>query len=507
MKGIFKILSAGILLLALIGAMVLVRKNQETRRGAAANETNSSVLPDVITTTAGQNFTVDVWMNTGSADSKLQATEFNVGFDPNNVEYVGSEAKSGYIIIKEVNKNGTDRYFTVLTLGEEKSGAVDLVKLTFRAINNNSGNIKVISGKLMINGQSAMWDIAKHMGSNYSNGSGQPTVTPVVTSVTGLQCGMRCGNVPGGAGCGAGMTCVPIWWPCATLPPQSLERYTNSELVKICPAYTNLLPKPYHPNEKVSPPSFYGVCRNAACVSSLNCICNRPPTGTPLPSIAFASANVLTGWNGFNYFVGGPMSNTVSIQSATGKLSSFDLAFSFDPSKLKLNNIVNEGSYKVLKKEIDNVKGRLIISGVINKSFAELPTNLVIGTLDFLALAEGQVQVTVDKTHVPSVVGTDMNGNSVNYGLSFNSNQSVVIQPAKPTPGVCTVCLSGITKKKGNANCDDKVDLLDFEYWRSEAFDKGGMTGKVTNTWAADFSCDGKVDLLDFEVWRAIVFP
>lgn len=50
-------------------------------------------------------------------------------------------------------------------------------------------------------------------------------------------------------------------------------------------------------------------------------------------------------------------------------------------------------------------------------------------------------------------------------------------------------------KPKGDANCDGKVDLIDFEIWRKEY--RGELTSKD-----ADFNSDGKVDLIDFETWR-----
>ena len=47
----------------------------------------------------------------------------------------------------------------------------------------------------------------------------------------------------------------------------------------------------------------------------------------------------------------------------------------------------------------------------------------------------------------------------------------------------------------GDANCDGKVDIVDFELWRRE------FTGAVS-TKLANFNSDAKVDLVDFEIWR-----
>lgn len=50
-------------------------------------------------------------------------------------------------------------------------------------------------------------------------------------------------------------------------------------------------------------------------------------------------------------------------------------------------------------------------------------------------------------------------------------------------------------KPKGDANCDNKVDMIDFEIWRQEFI--GTDTAKD-----ADFDTSSKVDLVDFESWR-----
>jgi photosystem II stability/assembly factor-like uncharacterized protein len=50
-------------------------------------------------------------------------------------------------------------------------------------------------------------------------------------------------------------------------------------------------------------------------------------------------------------------------------------------------------------------------------------------------------------------------------------------------------------KSQGDANCDGKVDLIDFEQWRRE------FTGLAT-TRLGDFNGDSKTDLIDFELWR-----
>ena len=66
-----------------------------------------------------------------------------------------------------------------------------------------------------------------------------------------------------------------------------------------------------------------------------------------------------------------------------------------------------------------------------------------------------------------------------------------------PVPFSCLCPESCVLpKSKGNANCDNMVDGLDFEIWL-EQFRAG-----LSPTNCADFSGDGRVDGIDFEYWR-----
>ncbi len=51
------------------------------------------------------------------------------------------------------------------------------------------------------------------------------------------------------------------------------------------------------------------------------------------------------------------------------------------------------------------------------------------------------------------------------------------------------------TKAQGDANCDGKADLIDFERWRREYT-------KADTTTDADFNAVEGVDLVDYELWR-----
>lgn len=63
-----------------------------------------------------------------------------------------------------------------------------------------------------------------------------------------------------------------------------------------------------------------------------------------------------------------------------------------------------------------------------------------------------------------------------------------------PTPGGLTPTPVSCDLSHGDANCDGKIDLIDFNLWRQQ------FTTTVISS--ADFNSDGKVDLVDFNIWR-----
>ncbi len=76
---------------------------------------------------------------------------------------------------------------------------------------------------------------------------------------------------------------------------------------------------------------------------------------------------------------------------------------------------------------------------------------------------------------------------------------SYILQRLNPIP--CKTCSNSNLFTKGDANCDGKVDLIDFEIWRSEYLDiKDDNYG-----WQADFSCKSnlaKPNSYDFSIWK-----
>ncbi len=213
MKSFFKIVSVVVLLVALVGAIVLVRNNQETRRGAAANDTFSTILPDTLTLNPGEEFNVSVWLNTGSNTDKMAGAEFRVNYDRTKLKYLGLEPQSGYTLINdpasvEVTDSVGNSYLDIrlLTMGTEMASAINVAKVKFQAVNNGEGSLLVQQGKIMISGQSSTWEIASNEPSSYKIGqvatatptyepfpTRPATITPIATVVPVGGCGW-CGR-------------------------------------------------------------------------------------------------------------------------------------------------------------------------------------------------------------------------------------------------------------------------------------------------------------------------
>lgn len=277
MKGIFRVLSVVILLAALLGAGVLVKRNSDTRRGAASSDTSAQVLPDVVSAKAGQTFTVDVWLNTGKSTDKLAGAEFMMGFDPTKVVFVSSAAQNGYTILAEDSEGGADRWFKIVAMGDEKAGAVNVVKLTFRAIAEGASSITIGKEiKLMVSGQSSTWDVTKSTGSK------------IDISGTGISCGwcgtscvvskpnMMCTKIapPKDQQCviddtGAGCKVVTTQKTCNTNADCGSNAYCYQPPMPACPegkACIEMMPAPYC---KACTPRLACMDQNPACMPDL----------------------------------------------------------------------------------------------------------------------------------------------------------------------------------------------------------------------------------------------
>ena len=75
--------------------------------------------------------------------------------------------------------------------------------------------------------------------------------------------------------------------------------------------------------------------------------------------------------------------------------------------------------------------------------------------------------------------------------ININESGSSVVPTSTQLTPTSNSCRHGL----GDANCDGKVDIVDFELWRRE------FTREVSTT-LSDFNGDAKIDIIDFELWR-----
>lgn len=538
MKTFIKFFGILLLLGALAGGVYLAGKNQETRRGAAANDTVISFLPETGTFDKGKKVPVSVWVDTGKTTDTMTGAELQVSFDRSTLAYDSYEMlTTKYSLLQESN-NEIDGgrgplNFTLVALGGEQGGAVNLMKINFKSLNDGVAKVSLASGNILVKGQTATWSINKINSASYKIGKGgtkptatptgkkptntptlRPTSTPMTTPVQ-LSCGKRCYN---DKGCIGGLTCVPLWWPCPRLPDAlktklqgdiSLSPADIDEVMRICPEAKDKLDGGF---KKI--PLFYGVCRNPACVGNPTCQCAVRPTLTPTvvptvtPTVGPVSDSVgLVGtFDNKKVASGDIVEYNLAVNGGERRVSAANIKMLMMKNYFDVESLVVNQSATVLKKDVggDGVNTWINLSLSWNVSADALPKNPALLTVKLKAKATGIPSIIMDTSYANQITGLDLSGKSRSFNI-VPMNGWVEIVPAAPK---CLVCAAGMpAKSKGNAYCDSKIDLLDFEYWRNEAFDKGGMSGVVSNTWASDFTCDTHADLLDFETWRFTMFP
>jgi len=79
--------------------------------------------------------------------------------------------------------------------------------------------------------------------------------------------------------------------------------------------------------------------------------------------------------------------------------------------------------------------------------------------------------------------------------LTPDPSQPVSPPYVTPTLPPCSCPQAAPLKRAGNANCDGKIDGLDFEIFREEIFN-------LRATGSADFDCDHKIDKNDYLIWK-----
>ncbi|HVT00966.1 MAG TPA: dockerin type I repeat-containing protein [Patescibacteria group bacterium] len=99
------------------------------------------------------------------------------------------------------------------------------------------------------------------------------------------------------------------------------------------------------------------------------------------------------------------------------------------------------------------------------------------------------------------------------YNQNFCNQIKTQLQTANcPIPSITPIANASITptstqscalKSKGDANCDGKVNILDFNSWRDNYLLGSNPNATPPPSFlVADFNGDGGVNILDFNIWR-----
>lgn len=103
------------------------------------------------------------------------------------------------------------------------------------------------------------------------------------------------------------------------------------------------------------------------------------------------------------------------------------------------------------------------------------------------------VNTNTNRNHCGACGNACVSGQSCVAGVCGGTGNSPTPTGQQPTNTPVPGCNR---KRDGDADCDDKVNLSDFDYWRRE------FLGELT-TLTADFNNSGNVTVADFEKWRA----
>lgn len=168
MKNIFKILSLLIVIGAVVGAVILVQKNQETRRGATVAESSLTMLPSTVTVkNVNDKQTIQLWVNTGSGSDILSAVELKIAYAKDRLKFVNYDPNNGFEVLNENidDKNGV-LTLKLVKLSVGKSGAINVGNIKFKVTKQGDARVSFMSdSKIMVSGQSNLWSAGSTSGS------------------------------------------------------------------------------------------------------------------------------------------------------------------------------------------------------------------------------------------------------------------------------------------------------------------------------------------------------
>lgn len=269
-----------LVLTALVGALMLVNQNQETRRGAYFSATDLLIQPGEITGTAGGKVTAQLFAETKNG-AKISSIDTSFCFGQ-NLGVNASNLSENVVLNTEVLKDVVDLTFTkgssqdcirlvaiagVAVKPEDlKSGMQRLATLNFDALSRGSGQITIVRNGTKVGGYNPVegaTDSSLEVGTLTDakyNISIQPqgTVVPQPTGATS-GCNQPCdSNANPPIKCDSGLVC-------------------------------------YGGVNKLDANSSSGVCRKMQCLEDTDCICSglTTPGVTAYPTVTKTPTNTV----------------------------------------------------------------------------------------------------------------------------------------------------------------------------------------------------------------------
>lgn len=209
MKNKLGIITIAILTIALVAGMILVNRNQDTRRSAAFAEAKVFLLPsEEINHEVGDKFTVQLWVDPGErfdgdGNAKVQNIQTIICYGPELALDTTDEAKG----VKETEVNGFDdvalakvnevdgkNCLSLAIVADNfdriKSETMEMGKIYFSAVSEGEGLITINKDKTVISGENSADSLDKYIsvgevtGTSYKIGDGPIVTEPPIVTIT-----------------------------------------------------------------------------------------------------------------------------------------------------------------------------------------------------------------------------------------------------------------------------------------------------------------------------------
>lgn len=194
-----KLLTIILLIVALVGALALVNKNQEMRKGATFANTTLSVLPsEKITGNVGDTITAKIWFYTENDGAKVDGVQAQVCYGDElslGESDVAANTSAGFeespiVSISQSDESTGQNCAIVVATSKKEAGdllsTAEAVTLNFSAVKEGSGTITINKDKSAVTGENTASTTDKSLaitnvaGTSYEIGGGATGDEPIL---------------------------------------------------------------------------------------------------------------------------------------------------------------------------------------------------------------------------------------------------------------------------------------------------------------------------------------